>query len=55
MGVCLGVPLVLQMMGEFDSALVTLPSSVMMLTGIWCNLYREVEAIKDLEAYKPFI
>ena len=55
MSLCLGIPMILQMMGDFDSTLVTLPSSIMMLTGIWCNLYREIVAIKDLEAYKPFV
>ena len=55
MSICLGVPMLLQMNGRIDSTLVMLPSSVMMLTGIWCNLYREFAAIKDLEAYKPFI
>ncbi len=55
MSVCLGLPMVLQLMGYMDSAYVTLPSSVMMLTGIWCNLYREVLAIQDLEGYRPFI
>ena len=55
MSLCLGSPMILQMMGDFDSTLVTLPSSIMMLTGIWCNLYREIVAIKDLEAYKPFV
>lgn len=55
MSVCLGVPLLLQMTGDIQSSLATLPSSVMMMTGIWCNLHREVLAIKDLEAYEPFI
>ena len=55
MSVCLGVPMILQLEGGIDSSLIMLPSSIMMLTGIWCNLYREVVAIKDLEAYKPFI
>lgn len=55
MSVCLGLPMILQLEGGIDSSLVMLPSSIMMLTGIWCNLYREVVAIKDLEAYKPFI
>lgn len=55
MSLCLGVPMILQLVGNFDNMLVTLPSSIMMLTGIWCNLYREIVAIKDLEAYKPFI
>lgn len=55
MSVCLGIPMILQLEGGIDSSLIMLPSSIMMLTGIWCNLYREVVAIKDLEAYKPFI
>lgn len=55
MSLCLGVPMILQLVWGGDSTLVTLPSSTMMLTGIWCNLYREIVAIKDLEAYKPFI
>lgn len=55
MSVCLCVPMVLQIEGVWDGALITLPSSVMMLTGIWCSLYREVMAVRDLEAYKPFV
>lgn len=55
MGVCLCVPLVLQLTGDMQSSLAALPSSVLMLTGVWCNLYREVSAITKLEAYKPFI
>lgn len=55
MSICLGIPMVLQFVGGMDSTLVMFPSSVMMMTGIWCNLYREVAAIRDLEAYRPFI
>lgn len=55
MSVSIGVPLVLQLTGDVKSTLITLPSSVMMLTGLFCNFYREVKAIKDLEAYQPFI
>lgn len=55
MSICLGVPMILQLVWGGDSTLMTLPSSTMMLTGIWCNLYREIVAIRDLEAYKPFI
>lgn len=55
MGVCLVVPMVLQLTGSMQSTLAALPSSVLMLTGIWCNLYREVVAITKFEAYKPFI
>ena len=35
--------------------LVMLPSSVMILTGIWGNLYQEIEAVKNYDAYQPFI
>ena len=55
MGICLCGPMILQMTGRLDGTFVTLPSSVMMLTGVFCNLFREVEAVRDLEAYKPFI
>ena len=55
MGICLGVPLILQMSGRLDSTLVMLPSSVMILTGIWGNLYQEIEAVKNYDAYQPFI
>lgn len=55
MSMCLGVPLWLQFQGNIDNVLVTLPSSIMMMTGIWCNLYREIVAIKEMDDYKPFI
>jgi preprotein translocase subunit SecY len=55
MGVCLGVPMFLQLEGDIDSTLVMLPSSVMILTGIWCNLYQEIVAVRDYDAYQPFI
>ena len=55
MSVCLGIPLWLQYKGNIDNVLVTLPSSIMMMTGIWCNLYREMVAIKEMDDYKPFI
>ncbi len=55
MCICLCVPLLLQLYGSDKGIYTTLPSSVMMLTGVWCNLYRETLAIRDLEAYKPFI
>ena len=55
MGVCLGIPLVLQMGGHMDSTIFALPSSVMMLTGLFCNLQREVAALRDLASYRTFI
>ena len=55
MSICLVIPLGLQMTGGMTMTLSALPSSVMMLTGLWCNLYREGVAIRNLEAYEPFI
>lgn len=55
MSICLGFPLLLKMMGNIDESLAALPTSVMILTGICCNLGREVMAVRHLEAYKPFI
>lgn len=55
MSICLATPLLLQIYGKMDNMLVSLPSSIMMMTGIWCNLYREAEAVKQLDEYKPFI
>jgi preprotein translocase subunit SecY len=55
MAVCVGVPLLLQLFGGMDSRLVMLPSTFMMLTGIWCNLYQDGLAIRNLDAYRPFI
>lgn len=55
MSICLGFPLLLQMMGNINESLAALPTSVMMLVGVICNLGREIMAVKHLEAYKPFI
>lgn len=55
MGICIGIPMLLQLAGTIESSLVMLPSSVMMMTGIWSNLYQEVIAICNYDAYQPFI
>lgn len=55
MSVCLGAPLLFQYMGDLDSTLVMLPSSVMLLTGMWCTLNQEYRAVKSFESYKMFI
>ena len=52
---CLGIPMALRLNGYMDDSLAALPTSIMMLTGIWSNLYRETLAIRDMDAYKPFI
>jgi len=55
MSICLGFPLFLQLTGNLEGSFAALPTSVMMLTGLICNLGREIMAIKNLGAYKPFI
>lgn len=53
MSVCVGVPLMLQTKGNIDSTLMMLPSSIMMLTGLWCNIYREAGAVRNYDSYQP--
>lgn len=55
MGICLGIPMILQMKGIVESSLVMFPSSVMMLTGIWHNLREEFLTIRSYDVYKSFI
>lgn len=55
MSLCLGFPLLLQYMGNLDSTLVMLPSSFMLLTGMWCSLYQEYRAVQSFESYQMFI
>ena len=55
MSVCLGFPLLLKMLGNISETMAALPTSAMILTGLVCNLAREVMAIRNLEAYKPFL
>lgn len=50
MGVCILVPLLLQLRGSIDSALTMLPSSVMMMTSFWCTIYRELVAVRKYDA-----
>lgn len=55
MGICVGLPLILQLDGKMNGALVMVPSSVMMLTGIWCNLFQEVRAARSFDQYQAFL
>ena len=52
---CLCVPMVLRLKGLISSEFAALPSSIMMLAGIWSNLYRETIAVKNMDSYQPFI
>lgn len=55
MALCLALPMFIQLQGVMEGSLVMLPSSVMMLTGIWCNLYREAQSIRNYDSYQAFI
>ena len=53
MGVCILVPLVLQLEGNIDSGLTMLPSSIMMMVSFWCTIFREVVSIHKYDACRP--
>lgn len=53
MGVCIAVPLVLQLRGDIDSTLTMLPSSVMMLTSLLCAIYRELVTLYKNDSCRP--
>lgn len=53
MSACVGIPLLLQTGGNIDSELMMLPSSMMMLTGLWCNIDREIGAVRNYDSYRP--
>lgn len=55
MSICLGFPLLLQLKDGINGELAMLPSSVMMMTSLWCNLNQEFLTLKSFEAYQPFI
>ena len=55
MSICLGLPMLLQLLGILEGTLVMLPSSIMMLTGITCSLRDEIKSLRNLDEYKPFI
>lgn len=53
MGVCVAVPLIMQWNGEIDSALSTLPTSLMMLSGFSCSIDRELKSLWAYDNCKP--
>lgn len=55
MGVCVSVPLILQVMGKMSGAMIMFPTTIMMMTGLWCNIFREFQAIRSFDEYKPFL
>lgn len=55
MGGCVLVSLVMQMKGYMHGTLAMLPTSAMMLMGLWSSLYKEAEAVIHTDSYKTFI
>ena len=55
MALCIGTSLYLQTKGTVPGSMAMLPSSLMMLTGLWCTLYHEAAAIIHTDSYKLFI
>lgn len=53
MGVCILVPMVMQIKGNVDSTLSMLPTSIMMMTSFFCTIYRELESIYKYDACHP--
>lgn len=55
MGICVGVPLLMQLGGTMDASLSMLPTSVMLLTGLYVTVYRELETLHSFDSYKTFL
>ena len=55
MSLFIGLPLVLQIKGYVPQDVMSLPSIMIAMASINCNLYREFRAVKDYDAYVPFI
>ncbi len=53
--ICLGVPLFCQLAGLISEKLAMLPGSIMMATGLWIMVSREMDVYRKFENYKPFI
>ena len=55
MGGCVLASLILQMKGVVASTLAMLPTSFMILMGLWSSLYKEGEAVIHTDSYRTFI
>ena len=55
MSLFIGLPLVLQIKGYVPQDVMSLPSIMIAMASINCNLYREFRAVRDFDAYVPFI
>jgi len=53
MGGCIVTPMLLQVYGGMDSTLAALPTSMMMLIGFSCNMYRECVTYWNYDSCRP--
>ncbi len=53
--ICQGIPLFMQFDGSLTQTQAMLPCSIMMLTGMWISVYREIVVYRQTDSYKPFI
>ena len=55
MSLFIGLPLILQLRGMVSKEVMSLPSIMIAMASINCNLYRELRAVKDFDGYVQFI
>ena len=55
MSLFIGMPLILQLKGLVPQDVMSLPSIMIAMASINCNLYRELRAVKDFDGYVQFI
>ncbi len=55
MGTCIGLPLLLQLLGLISSDLMMMPSTTIMLTGIFMTIRSEMKSLNDYDSYQLFI
>lgn len=51
----IGIPLALQSGSGQDSALRMLPTSMMLMIGLYVNIYREIDTLRSFDSYKTFL
>ncbi len=55
MSLFIGLPLIFNLKGAISQSVISLPSIMIAMASINCNLYRNFRAVKDYDAYIPFI
>ena len=55
LSIFIGLPLYYQWQGKLPASVVSLPSILIAMASINCNLYREFKAVKEYDAYVPFL